>query len=86
MDRIYAKSERILRKELAEGPALIDPYRRTVIPLDPVADEIWALIDGARGEGAIARRIAELFDAPAVVIERDVAAFLRGLADREIIA
>lgn len=85
MDRVYTKNDRILRKDLDEGPALIDPYRRTVVLLDPVGEEIWRLLDGTRTVADIAGEIKAAFEVSGEPVERDVMDFISDLATREMV-
>jgi hypothetical protein len=81
----FRKNEQILLKELAEGPALIDPYRRTLTTLNPTAFEIWQLIDGGHSVAEIIEAVRDSFDAEGEGLKKDVTSFLKDLVKREMI-
>lgn len=81
----FRKNEQILYKELKEGPVLIDPYRRTLIRLNPAALEIWRLLDGERPVSAIIETILDSFEVDGETAKKDVTGFLKDLARREMI-
>jgi hypothetical protein len=85
MNHCFKRNDSIIFKELGEGPALIDPYRRTLISLNPAALEIWQLLDGERSVSGIIDALREIFDADEKVLEKDTVNFLDELAKREII-
>jgi len=85
MNQCYTKNPAIIEKDLPEGPVLIDPYRRTMVPLDPVGLEIWRLLDGSRDVEDMVTILSGLFDVGEETLRRDVASFLRELAKREMI-
>ncbi len=81
----YRKSAQIIYKELSDGPALIDSYRRTLMKLNPVAQSIWQLLDGNHSSAAIIEILENEFDADAKILEKDVLNFLREMFRREMI-
>jgi coenzyme PQQ biosynthesis protein PqqD len=81
----YRKNDQIIYKDLADGPALIDPYRRALIKLNPTAQAIWQLLDGKRPVAAIVEILGSEFEVDAKSLEKDVADFLKDLSRREII-
>jgi hypothetical protein len=85
MDSRFKKNGHIIYKDLEDGPALFDPYRRTMIRLNPVSREIWKLLDGQLPVEGIVESIANEFEAPRGDISRDVSGFLKELLKREII-
>jgi len=85
MEHCYAKNSTIIERQTAEGPVLIDPYRRVMVPLDPVGREIWRLIDGARNASSMVKALGGMFDVEEETLRRDVGSFLGELAKREMI-
>jgi hypothetical protein len=82
-DRCFRQNGQIIYKE-NEG-ILIDPYRRTLVELNPVAQEIWRLCDGSCSITEILRFLTDEFDAEPRRLEKDVLAFLGQLSSREMI-
>jgi hypothetical protein len=64
---------------------LIDPYRRVLVKLNPVAQEIWLLLDGSRTCAGIREGLKAVFDADDKELEKDVDDFLKDLIRREMI-
>lgn len=85
LTRCYTKNPAIIEKDLPDGPVLIDPYRRVMVPLDPVGREIWRLIDGSQTIADMVRILGGTFDVGEETLRRDVTSFLRELAKREMI-
>ncbi len=85
LSRVYMKDPQILRKELEDGPVLIDPYRRVMIPLNHTAVDIWDLLDGEKAVGAITEEIMDRFEVDGKTAEKDVTGFLKELIKREMI-
>jgi hypothetical protein len=81
----FRKNDQIIYKGLADGPVLIDPYRRTLIRLNPAAQAIWQLLDGKRPVAAIIEILRGEFEIDAKSLDRDVTSFLKDLSRREII-
>lgn len=81
----YRKNDFIICKELADGPVLIDPYRRTLVQLNPVAREIWQLLDGGHSVAAVIDILKTDFEVDIKILEKDVIGFLKDLFRREII-
>jgi hypothetical protein len=81
----YRKNDQIIYKDLGDGPVLIDPYRRTLVKLNPTAHRIWQLLDGRHSSGAIVDILKNEFEADAQTIEKDVRSLLKDLIRREII-
>ena len=84
-DYCFKRNEKIVCKDIGGARALIDPYRRTLMELNPVALRIWQLLDGQRHTAAIIETLKDEYDADAGNIEKDVMAFLAGLLRREMI-
>ena len=85
MDHCFRKNEQIICKEFTDGPALIDPYRRTLIRLNPTAQDIWRLLDQNRSVTGIVNELKEIYDTEAEELRRDVVSFLECLISREMI-
>ncbi len=81
----YSKNDSIIFKEMADGPVLIDPYRRTLISLNPAAFEIWQLLDGQRPVFGIVEALRDIFDVDEKELEKDTSSFLKELIKREMI-
>jgi hypothetical protein len=85
MDKCCTKNASIIYRDLADGPALIDPYRRTMVPLDPVGADIWRLLDGTRSRKAVVDELLESYAVDEATLTRDVVLFFNELAKREMI-
>jgi hypothetical protein len=85
MQRNFKKSDQIICKEFEEGPVLIDPYRRTLIKLNPTALEIWGLLDGERPVSMIVETIRDRFEVDDETLKKDVVIFLKDLIKLEMI-
>jgi hypothetical protein len=69
-----------------EGEAVILSMETKVLRgLNPVGSRVWELIDGQRGVGEIAARIAEEFDVDAAAAAEDVEAFVGELLSRGLV-
>ena len=84
-DYCYRKNEQIIYKDLCDGPALIDPYRRTLLKLNFTAQAIWQLLDGGHSAAAIIGILKNEFDIEAKILEKDTVSFLEALFRREMI-
>ncbi len=58
----------------------------TYYGLDPVGTRVWALLKEGRSPADICGTIKDEFDASPEVIEQDVARFLQGLLDNQIVS
>lgn len=85
MQRYYKKNNQILCREFSDGPVLIDPYRRTLVRLNPTALEIWHLLDGGHSTEEIAHALEDRFDADAEDLKKDIAGFIQELVRREMV-
>lgn len=81
----YRKNNQIIYKELNDGSALIDPYRRTLVKLNPAAQAIWQLLDGKHSVAAIIDVLKNEFEIDVKILEKDVRGLLRDFIRREII-
>jgi len=84
--RCYRKNSQIITKQLGEESYLIDPYRRALIKLNPVALDIWQLIDGTRSGSEILEVLKMEFEVKEDILKSDLGSFLRELVKREIIS
>ena len=80
----FKKNLQIMQKELADGPALIDPYRRVLIQLNPTGVEIWGLLDGERSVLEIIGALRDRFEVSDETLKKDVISFLKELFRREM--
>jgi pyrroloquinoline quinone biosynthesis protein D len=74
---------RLQRDETRESWVLQGPER--VLLLDETSKEILDLCNGERSVAAIVMMLCEAYDAPVAVIEQDVLAVLRLLADKRLL-
>ena len=74
-----------MQRELDDGPALIDPYRRVLIQLNPTGVEIWGLLDGERSVIEIISVLRDKFEVSDETLNKDVVSFLKELFRREMI-
>ncbi|MCX5680259.1 MAG: PqqD family protein [Candidatus Omnitrophica bacterium] len=81
----YKKNDTIMYKELADGPALIDPYRRTMTSLNDTALEVWRLLDGERSVLDIINAMRDIFETDEGHLKKDVLDFLKEMLKREMI-
>lgn len=81
----YVKNANVIEREVAGAPALIDPYRRTMLALDPVGADIWRLLDGTRPLAAVVDALAASYDVGRDVLYADVQAFIAELEKRELV-
>lgn len=67
---------------LPDGSAVLyDPATETAYAISESAALVWELCDGAHGAAAITEELATVYDAPADIIARDVAALLDRLLE-----
>lgn len=85
MHYCFKKNDRMICKESKDGPVLIDPYRRTLIQLNPTALEVWHLIDGTRSVADIVEVMLGAFEIDEEVLRKDTTSLLKDLMKREII-
>ena len=64
---------------------LLDPKSGEYYTLDEVGSRIWELCDGSRSLADIAVVVGQEFDASAEVIQADVCALVRELADEALV-
>ena len=83
--RCFKKNPQIICKESGGGRVLVDPYRRTLVELNPVAGGIWEMLDGACPVSGVIDALRDDFEVDPAALEKDVLAFLRELVRREMI-
>lgn len=81
----YKKNDAILYREFADGPTLIDPYRRILIQLNPTALDVWQRLDGACSVSEIIAALQDGFDVDESSLKKDVIGFLKELIRREMV-
>ncbi len=81
----YRRNEQIMRQDLGNCPALVDPYRMTLVKLNPTAELIWQLFDGGHSVAAIMDILKNEFEVDAKALEKDLRRFLNELIKREMI-
>jgi hypothetical protein len=84
-DYCFSKNSQIIARREGEETALIDPYRRTMARLNPVGSRVWELVDGTRSTASIIDIMKGEFEVEAERLAKDVRAFLKDLARREMI-
>ena len=85
LNHCFKRNDTIIYKELAGAPALIDPYRRTLISLNQTALEVWRLLDGECPVLGIINALRDRFEIDEARLEKDVIGFLKELIRREMI-
>jgi hypothetical protein len=85
MSIVFQKNEQIIFKEVDAAPALIDPYRRTLVTLNPTAFQIWQLLDGAHSVAAIVEQLKSELEVEDKILNKDIVGFLKDLIKREMI-
>jgi hypothetical protein len=81
----YRRNEQIIRKDLCDCPALIDPYRMVLVKLNPTAESVWKLFDGEHSVAVIMDILKNEFEVDALTLEKDLKRFLNELIKREMI-
>lgn len=82
-DHCFKKNSQIICKEA--DAALVDPYRRTLVRLNPAGLRVWQLLDGARSTESIIDIMEAEFEVDIDTLGKDVRDFLKELARREMI-
>jgi coenzyme PQQ biosynthesis protein PqqD len=81
----FRRNEKIFYKNEGGSPVLIDPYRRTLVELNPTALRIWQLLDGSHSVAAIIEILKNEFEADSQSVDKDVTGLLKELHKREMI-
>jgi hypothetical protein len=91
LDSAYGPSDDVVVREI-EGEIIIVPLVSGVgdledelFTLNETGRAIWLKLDGRKTLRAVARELAEEFDAPAGTIEQDVAGLLEELERRKMV-
>ena len=84
-DRCFRKNGQIVYKEMDGSGVLIDPYRRTLVQLNPTASQIWQLLDGGHSCAAIIEALREEFEVEDKELEKNVMDVLHEFFKREMI-
>ena len=84
-DRCFRKNDHILYKEIDGAGVLVDPYRRTLVHLNPTASQIWQLLDEAHSCTAIIKKLQAEFEVGDKELEKDVSDVFNELFKREMI-
>ena len=72
-------------KRLGKTGILLNIRTGDFFELDEPALSIWQRLDGKTEPAAVARQIAEAFNAPVAVVERDVKGFITTLRRRDLL-
>ena len=71
---------------LPDGSAMLyDSRSGMAYALTASAAQVWASCDGTRTLDAIARRLMDIYDAPAGIVQNDIAALLADLQARGLV-
>jgi hypothetical protein len=91
LDSVLRKSDGVIERSV-NGHEYLVPYQAEqgepdagLFGLNRSAGAIWALFDGKRTVGEIARELRDVFDVSPGVLEPDVLEFARDLAERHMI-
>jgi hypothetical protein len=79
------RRERVLVSRISDRVALFDVDVGTYYGLNDVGGRIWELCDGSRQLHDVVAVIREEYDAPAELVETDVAELLADLASENLI-
>lgn len=79
------RDDRMIMRRCADGWALVDTYRRTMLMLNPSARLIWEMLDGNHTLAQVVCRLSGEFDVDERVLEKDVRQFIGELRKREMI-
>lgn len=83
---VLRRDERMIMRRGKDGWALVDPYRRTLLKLNPSAQLIWDLLDGTHTLAQVLERLKQEFQADEAVLEKDLQHFVAQLRQREMIS
>ena len=86
LEQRYETSQQLLSTCVADGIVILDLAQSSYLGLDRVASTIWPLVTKRASGREIVDRICSQFDVPETTAMSDVAAFLRQLVDRRLIA
>jgi hypothetical protein len=87
LDQRFQVSDDVVAREVAGEMVLLDLASGLYFGLNPVGSRIWArLSQGACSLAELCDLIEAEFDAPRAVIEQDIVALARQLAEKKLIA
>jgi len=90
LDAVYQRSESLVTRDLA-GERIIVPVRRNVgdlnsiYTLNPMANQIWSMLDGERTVADIVRVLGQEYDSHAATLAKDVCQVLEDLAGEGLV-
>lgn len=82
---IYEKAPYVKWNIVEGNMVLVDTREMELLRFNEVASAVWDQMDGQRKIEEIVNHVAEQFEAPLPQIQKDVAAFVRKLLERELI-
>ncbi len=82
---MYIKNQKMASREFEHEAVLVDSDEKELLELNPVATEIWRLIDGTNEVENIVLRLCEKFDVSPKKAGKDVTKFVKKLLDMEVI-
>jgi hypothetical protein len=81
----FKRNDKIIYKDEGGAQVLIDPYRRTLVELNPTALRIWQLLDGSCPVFQIIEILKNEFEVDARSLGKDVMGLINELHKREMI-
>lgn len=81
----YRRSPRASWRRIDDSIVVLDDVEGELIRFNDVGDRIWEELDGRRSVSDLVKLLGAEFDAPAGVLEKDIAGFLRRLAEMELV-
>jgi hypothetical protein len=82
---VVVRSDGPLAARIDDELVMLDPRRSAYFGLDPVAAEVWDLLDGSLAICDVCDRLVEHYDVDAETCLHDVLAFVVELADAELV-
>lgn len=81
----FRRSPRVSWRRIDDSVVVLDQVEGELIRFNGVGDRVWEELDGRRSVCELSALICAEFDAKPADVEKDVAAFLRRLADMELV-
>ena len=75
------RSSAVIARGLRDQTLLMDMDSERYLTLDPIASQIWSMLDGSQSVAHITAAIVDEYDAPATTVRADVDALLNELFD-----
>jgi hypothetical protein len=75
------RSSAVIARGLRDQTLLMDMESERYLSLDPIASQIWGMLDGSTSIAHITATIVDEYDAPASTVRADVDALLADLLD-----